>query len=261
VTVYRGEVVRWTNSSATRFHTTTSSAGLWDSGVLAPGQGFAFAFDAAGDYDYYCAIHPRMTGRITVLETGVTATPTLTETPTATATPTDTPTATATATATPTASGPLMLLGEQSLQSNLDYNPAGMAEAFQYTATASGTVDRLYVYVDGSSTATKVVLGLYADGADGEPGALLAQATITAPLKGAWNAVAVPPTSVAAGSNYWIAVLGPSGSGTVRFRDLSSGGGRALTSMATNLTTLPATWSTGSTYDNSPMSAYASQNR
>jgi hypothetical protein len=98
------------------------------------------------------------------------------------------------------------------------------------------------------------VVGIYAD-AGGTPGALLAQTTIGTPIGGAWNAADLPggPTIVA-GATYWIAVLGPAG-GTPRFRDGASGGA-AQTRSQSNLTTLPATWSRGNGYPNSPMSAY-----
>ena len=59
-----------------------------------------------------------------------------------------------------------------------------------------------------------------------------------------------------AGQTYWIAVLSPNGAGTVKFRSVNSGG-PAQVSAQTNLAGLPATWSGGATYDNAPMSAYA----
>jgi hypothetical protein len=68
--------------------------------------------------------------------------------------------------------------------------------------------------------------------------------------------VTVPATSVAAGTKYWIAVLGPANSGVVRFRDVGTGA-KAQTSLQSNLISLPATWSPGTTYFNSPLSAYA----
>jgi hypothetical protein len=86
----------------------------------------------------------------------------------------------------------------------------------------------------------------------------LTQATITSPQKGAWNSVTVPAAALTAGQKYWIAILGPSGSGVVQFRDVGSGG-KAQVSSQTNLTALPATWSRGATYGNSPMSAYGVQ--
>ena len=135
-----------------------------------------------------------------------------------------------------------------------------MAEAFQNTATASGTVSRLSIYLDAGSTASTVIVGLYANNnATNNPGSLLGQATITAPVAGAWNTVTLPtPVAVASGTPYWLTVLAPTGAtGTVRFRDGASGG-RAQTSAQSNLAALPATWSPGATWGNSPMSAYGS---
>ena len=54
----------------------------------------------------------------------------------------------------------------------------------------------LRLYLDASSRASKVVLGLYAD-AGGEPGALLGSATITAPAAGAWNTATLAHARVA----------------------------------------------------------------
>jgi hypothetical protein len=149
-----------------------------------------------------------------------------------------------------------MLVGVQTIGGNQDSNSAGMAEAFQYTAAASGSVAKLSVYIDSSSTATQVVVGLYTNNASNNPGSLLTQATIVSPVKGAWNMVSVPAASVTASTKYWIAVLGPANSGVVRFRDIASGA-RAQTSSQSNLTSLPAMWTPGVTYLNSPMSAYA----
>ncbi len=180
-----------------------------------------------------------------------------TSTPAPTRTPTAVPTQTATVAASPTSSAGV-LVGDTKVEANRDSNPAGMAEAFQYTASASGTVRKLAVYVDGSSTASKVVVGLYTNASRNTPGTLLTQGTIENPVKGAWNTVAVPDASVTAGTRYWIAVLGPAGSGTLQFRDKANGtGGKTQTSAQTSLSVLPATWSPGATYYNSPMSAYA----
>jgi hypothetical protein len=154
------------------------------------------------------------------------------------------------------AAAPQVLLGSQAIEGQTDYNAAGMAEAFQYTATASGTVASLSIYIDPSSTATRVVVGLYSNARDDTPNILLAQATITSPVAGAWNTVSIPAVSVTAGGQYWIAVLGPTNAGVVRFRDAPSGG-KAQTSAQSDLSLLPATWTAGATYYNSPMSAFA----
>jgi hypothetical protein len=152
---------------------------------------------------------------------------------------------------------PVVLVGDKNIEAQQDYNPAGVAEAFQYTATASGTASKLYLYLDASSTATKVVVGVYTNTASNTPGNLLGQATITTPQKGAWNNVTLSGVSLSSGQKYWIAVLGPTGSGTLKFRDVASGG-KAQVSSQSNLTGLPATWSSGATYPNSPLSAYVS---
>ena len=148
-----------------------------------------------------------------------------------------------------------VLVGDTNIEANLDYNAAGMAEAFQFAATNSGTINKIYVYIDGSSTATQVVMGLYSD-VNNNPGSLLTQGIILNPTKGAWNSVAVPPASVGQSSQYWIAILGPASNGEVRFRDVQTGGA-AQTSAQSNLTALPVTWSKGNSWTNSPISAYA----
>ena len=73
-----GQTVVWTNDD-TAFHTVTSGpfgaadAGeLFDSGLAGPtaltakGMTFEHTFDAAGEYDYHCTLHPAMTGKIIV---------------------------------------------------------------------------------------------------------------------------------------------------------------------------------------------------
>jgi Bacterial Ig domain len=143
------------------------------------------------------------------------------------------------------------LLGDQVLETGNDSVGAGQAEAFRTTATASGSVATMRVYV---GTGTKLAIGIYA--ANGtHPGALLGQATLTGLTANAWNAVTLPATSVTSGSTYWIALLSPSGSGTLTFRD-KPGGGASETSSQATLASLPATWTTGSTYTDGPLSAY-----
>jgi len=149
---------------------------------------------------------------------------------------------------------PAVLAGTQTLAAGVDNNSLGQAEAFQVTGAGCGTVNSLNLYVDASSTARTIVVGLYADNA-GEPGALLTQGTTSSPVAGAWNKIAVPAVGVTSATPYWIAVLGTN-SGTVAFRD-SSGGCRSEVSAQTTLTALPATWTPGTSYTSCPLSAYA----
>jgi hypothetical protein len=149
-----------------------------------------------------------------------------------------------------------VLLGDQAVEAASDSNPAGVAEAFQTTATGSGSVATLSVYVDTGSTASRLVAGVYTN-ASGHPGSLLTQGTLNAPVAGSWNDVPVTSVPIASGTTYWIALLGPAG--TLRFRDRCCGKGTAAeTASATGLTTLPGTWTTGSAYKDGPFSAYGS---
>jgi plastocyanin len=60
-----GTTVTWTNTD-TASHTSTSNAAGWNSGTLAPGRQFSFAFQTAGTFPYHCAIHPGMVGTVVV---------------------------------------------------------------------------------------------------------------------------------------------------------------------------------------------------
>ena len=65
VEVAVGSTVTWTNTDTTS-HTSTSNAAGWNSGIVAPGGKFSFAFQTAGTFAYHCAIHPGMVGSVTV---------------------------------------------------------------------------------------------------------------------------------------------------------------------------------------------------
>jgi plastocyanin len=65
-TIQQGTTIRWTNLD-TDSHTSTSDTSVWDSGILAQGASYSFTFNTPGSYPYHCAIHPAMTGTITVL--------------------------------------------------------------------------------------------------------------------------------------------------------------------------------------------------
>lgn len=145
------------------------------------------------------------------------------------------------------------LLGDPTIESLHDSNTLGHAEAFQVTATASGTITRLWVYVDSTSTAGSLVAGIYTDAAK-HPATLLSQGTATTLTAGAWNSVTLPGAVVSSGTPYWIAILGTK-SGTLQFRD-GSGGCSSESSAQTTLTALPATWSSGPVWTSCPLSAY-----
>lgn len=153
-----------------------------------------------------------------------------------------------------TSSPPMTLLGKNTIGQVSDSIPQGVAEAFQTTASATGLVTSVSVYVNSGSTAPKIVTGLYSD-QNGHPGTRLAQGTLTSPTASAWNNVPLPTTSVAAGSKYWIAILSPSG--VLKFRDnVDSAAQPSETSAQTTLTSLPSTWKTGATNNEGPVSGY-----
>ena len=60
-----GDTVRVTNED-TVGHTWTAIDGEFDSGTLSEGDSFDFTFEEAGEFDYFCSIHPEMAGTITV---------------------------------------------------------------------------------------------------------------------------------------------------------------------------------------------------
>jgi plastocyanin len=65
-----GDTVTWTNDDA-QPHTATSGQnatpdGTFDSGIMAPGATFDFTFTEAGEYPYFCLLHPNMVGTISV---------------------------------------------------------------------------------------------------------------------------------------------------------------------------------------------------
>ena len=71
ITVNLGDTVTWLNDD-TAAHTVTSGTidggpdGRFDSSLMMPDQSYSFTFEAAGDYDYYCIVHPWMVGKVIV---------------------------------------------------------------------------------------------------------------------------------------------------------------------------------------------------
>jgi hypothetical protein len=149
------------------------------------------------------------------------------------------------------------LLGDASLERTVNSNSAGTAEAFSTRARYSGQLTRLHLYADPSSTSGHAVVGVYLD-RGGRPGRLEEEETISNLRPASWNYADIPPVPVAAGQQYWIAVLGPRGDGTLSFRDTGRGG-LSETSVERNLTALPRWWSPAGTASSSgSLSAYGS---
>ncbi|MDE3074519.1 MAG: cupredoxin domain-containing protein [Chloroflexota bacterium] len=67
INVKVGTKITWTNNGPTD-HTTTSSAGGWDSKVLKKGSSFTWTATKAGSFSYLCTLHPFMTGTVNVTQ-------------------------------------------------------------------------------------------------------------------------------------------------------------------------------------------------
>jgi plastocyanin len=61
-----GATVTWTNHDSVPHVVTSADDQFKKSPVLKTGQRFSNTFATAGTYSYFCSIHPRMTGKITV---------------------------------------------------------------------------------------------------------------------------------------------------------------------------------------------------
>ncbi len=149
------------------------------------------------------------------------------------------------------------LVGIKTVVSRPDTNTAGSAEGYRTSASITGPVGTLHLYVDSGTTATRVIVGLYSDGGT-KPGNLLGSCTINSPTTG-WSSCPIPALFVTSGAVYWLAVLPPSTqSGSLKYRISKNGPGPGV-SASGSLSTLPASsWPIRKTYPgDAPMSAYA----
>ena len=71
ITISTGDTVQWDNVD-TAAHTVTGGSpadgpsGVFDSSLLMAGLDYSFTFNDAGNYDYFCMVHPWMVGSVTV---------------------------------------------------------------------------------------------------------------------------------------------------------------------------------------------------
>ena len=71
ITISTGDTVQWDNVD-TAAHTVSGGSpadgpsGVFDSSLLMAGGNYSFTFDDAGNYDYFCMVHPWMVGSVTV---------------------------------------------------------------------------------------------------------------------------------------------------------------------------------------------------
>jgi hypothetical protein len=142
-----------------------------------------------------------------------------------------------------------LLVGDSTVEPTADSNPAGMAEAFQYSAANSGTSATINFYVDPSNAASAGRLGVYTN-MSGTPGKLLGQASFIP--KAGWDTVTLSGVKIISGRSYWLAELGTTG--TLAFRD--HGSGLPLSQTSTVGSTLPARWPVGRQWGSGAASFY-----
>jgi plastocyanin len=65
LTIAAGTTVTWTNADDEP-HLVAAADKSFRSAALDTGGSFAFTFAKAGEYAYFCALHPHMTGKIIV---------------------------------------------------------------------------------------------------------------------------------------------------------------------------------------------------
>ena len=136
-------------------------------------------------------------------------------------------------------------VGASTIGGSIDGSPLGVAEVNRFVATAGGAVTSLSIYLDAANRATGFELGLYADGS-GAPATLLAKGAIPAVRNGAWNTVAIPSTTISAGSAYWIARLSTAGGALVT--RVNPAVGNPDRTDTRSLTTLPTAFSPGDSF-------------
>ena len=185
-----------------------------------------------------------------------TAEPSPTPTDEPSSTPTDEPTPTPTAEPTDQSTSSDPALGVSTIQPSAEVLPRRIAKAFSATARGDQRVSTLHVYLDQASTARSLSVAVYAD-VHGEPGRLLTSARSTALVAGHWNAVDVRSVRLTAGTRYWLAVRG--GTGTLVIRDAAgAGAGSRTSSQRRPLTTtgVPWVWISCAADDAAPASIY-----
>jgi hypothetical protein len=146
-----------------------------------------------------------------------------------------------------------VVIGDANVEATVDGLVAGTAKAYPYSPPHGGTIHHLRVYLDATSQPVHFQVGLYADSGTGHPGTLLTSTIVCHPVAGQWNAVNVEQVSISFGHTYWIALL--SGAPGMRIRDTVHGELAEL-SQETTLKTLPATRTTGTTFNRAPASLY-----
>ena len=65
IEVQRGATIKWINKDDIP-HVVASTAGVFKSRAIDTDGSFVFTFTEPGTYEYYCSVHPKMTGKVVV---------------------------------------------------------------------------------------------------------------------------------------------------------------------------------------------------
>lgn len=147
----------------------------------------------------------------------------------------------------------LVLAGETTIGATPDTISAGVAEAFQFTASRSGTSGAPGVRTGTTvnTGVTSVVLGVYSD-VSNVPGTLLGEVTIFGtPGISQWIYASGLSASLTSGAKYWLAAL-PIG-GTLHVL-LKTGGATPDKESQTGLTKLPTSFKVEGSFTDGPAS-------
>lgn len=68
ITVKKGTTVAWTNKDDVGHTISSRSPDGPNSGILNKNQSYSFTFNNAGEFSYFCEVHPTMTAKVTVTE-------------------------------------------------------------------------------------------------------------------------------------------------------------------------------------------------
>ena len=66
IRIKAGDTVAWTNKDSTRHTVTSDSGSELGSALLSNGDSYSHTFSTAGTFNYHCALHPYMKGKIIV---------------------------------------------------------------------------------------------------------------------------------------------------------------------------------------------------
>ena len=96
ISVNLGETITWTNEDDTEHTVTSRTNGIFNSGLFGTNQSFSHQFSIDGTYEYFCQLHPWMTGTVIAGNGGEISTPPSESTTQPPSTPTPNPTPTPT---------------------------------------------------------------------------------------------------------------------------------------------------------------------